>query len=390
MYLTKREEKALNGEYGWTVEIAMKILVKLGDLFGADRLIPVHSAHLSGVSYRTVGDTAPKFIEELVNSGGKVKVHTTLNPSSFDLERPHLMRLPKHKIEAQRRILRLYEELGVTQTLTCTPYYIEKPPEGTHLSWAESSAVVYANSVLGSWTNREGGPSALASAIVGATPNYGMHRPEERMGQITVKVETDLKREEEFGALGIHLGRILGDKIPVIEGLKRPEETSLKHLGAALASSGMTSRFILPEKSEIKPTERISVERRDLEETFESLSKEIEKPDLIFIGCPHCSYPEIKEIAKLVEGRKVRENSHLWICTSRHVRKMADKYVKIIEHSGGKVMCDTCIVVSWIKEMGIESLLTNSAKTAYYAPTMNRVKASLASLRECIDKACEK
>ena len=389
MYLTKEEEKALDGEYGWAVEVAMKILVKLGDLFKADRLIPIHSAHVSGVSYKTLGDAATGFLEELAASGVKVKAPTTLNPMAFDLERPQLMRLTKRRIEAQKRILRIYESLGVKQTLSCTPYYISKPPRSVHLAWAESSAVVYANSVLGSWTNREGGPSALASAIVGATPNYGMHRPGEREGKVVVTVEKDLRSEEEFGVLGIHLGRILGGEIPVVRGLKSPKETCLKQFGAALASSGMVSRFILSQKSSSLPQEKISVGERDLKNSLSDISSEVEKPDLVFIGCPHCSYSEIKEIASLLYGKKVREDTRLWICTSRHVKSKAKEYVEIIEHAGGRVLCDTCIIVSWIEDIGIDTLLTNSAKTAYYAPNMNRVEVSLASLRKCIERACK-
>ncbi|MCD6529514.1 aconitase X catalytic domain-containing protein [Candidatus Bathyarchaeota archaeon] len=389
MYLTKEEEKALDGEYGWAVEVAMKILVKLGDLFKADRLIPIHSAHVSGVSYKTLGDAATGFLEELAASGVKVKAPTTLNPMAFDLERPQLMRLTKRRIEAQKRILRIYESLGVKQTLSCTPYYISKPPRSVHLAWAESSAVVYANSVLGSWTNREGGPSALASAIVGATPNYGMHRPGEREGKVVVTVEKDLRSEEEFGVLGIHLGRILGGEIPVVRGLKSPKETCLKQFGAALASSGMVSRFILSDESTSLPQEKISVGENDLKNSLNGISSEVERPDLIFVGCPHCSYEEIKEIASLLYGKKVREDTRLWICTSRHVKSKAKEYVEIIEHAGGRVLCDTCIIVSWIEDIGIDTLLTNSAKTAYYAPNMNRVEVSLASLRKCIERACK-
>jgi len=389
VYLTKDEERALDGEYGWAIQVAMRILVKLGDLFKADRLIPIHSAHISGVSYKTLGDAATEFLEELAASGVKVKAPATLNPAAFDLERPQLMRLTEHRLNAQKRILRLYEDLGVKQTLSCTPYYISKPPRNVHLSWAESSAVVYANSVLGSWTNREGGPSALASAIIGATPNYGMHRPEEREGKVMVTVDADLRSEEKFGVLGIHLGKVLGDEIPVIQGLKSPKERELKQLGAALASSGMVSRFILSQKSSSLPQEKISVGERDLKNSLSDISSEVEKPDLVFIGCPHCSYSEIKEIASILYGKKVREDVRLWVCTSRHVKRTSKEYVEIIERAGGKVLCDTCIIVSWIEEAGIDSLLTNSAKTAYYAPNMNRVEVSLASLRECVEKACE-
>ena len=389
MYLTTEEEKALSGEYGWAREVAMKILVKLGDLFGADRLIPIQSAHISGVSYKTVGDAATEFIAALAESGGRASTKTTVNPAAFDLDDPYITGATDQRIEAQMRILRLYEKIGVDLTLTCTPYYLKRPSPNTHLAWAESSAVIYANSILNSWTNREGGPSALAASIIGKTPNYGMHRAESRKGEINVVVQADLKGMEEYGALGILLGEIIGDKVPIITGLKNVSEERLKQLCAALGSSGMASRFIVSDTPNRNLKEKITVERKDITETIEKLSGSFDSPDLVFIGCPHCSPSEIIKIAEFIKNRKIKSDTQLWICTSRHIKRAMDSYVKVIEGSGGKVLCDTCIVVSWIRDAGIERMMTNSAKTAYYAPTMNRVEVALKPLRECLEAACK-
>ena len=212
MYLTKQEEKILDGEHGWAYETSMKILVRLGDLFGATRLIPIKSAHVSGVSYKTIGDSVD-FLEALVRAGGKAQAPATLNPSSFDSE--YLVKkIPREYVEGQLRIINLYEKMGFDPILTCTPYYISEPQMGWHLAWSESSAVMYANTVLNSWTNREGGPSALAAALIGKTPNYGMHQAENRQPNILIKVESKPVNETEFGALGIHVGKFLKEKIP--------------------------------------------------------------------------------------------------------------------------------------------------------------------------------
>ena len=224
----------------------MKILVKIGDLFEAEKLIPVQSAHVSGVSYKTLGDAPIEFLEALVDKGAKSKTASTANPSGLDYEGLMEAAVSGNIREKQAKIVELYQRMGIKPVLTCTPYYISKPQQGSHLAWAESSAVIYANSVLGSWTNREGGPSALASALIGKTPDYGMHEPENRKPNIRIKVEADLRNEAEFGALGIHLGKNLVDKVPIIEGLHGSRETDLKQLGAALASSGMTTIFFIP------------------------------------------------------------------------------------------------------------------------------------------------
>jgi len=387
LYLTKEEERVYDGEHGWAYQTAMKILVKVGDLFGATKLIPIESAHISGVSYKTIGDSPIEFLKALVQAGARSNVVATINPAGLDYELLSDMIFSSAIQGKQSLILGLYEKMGVNPVLTCTPYYIRKPRKATHLAWAESSAVIYANSLLGAWTNREGAPSALSAALIGKTPDYGMHRPENRQANIRVKVETELRNEAEFGALGIHLGKILKDKVPVLEGLRNPKEVDLKQMGAAMASSGMTSIFHLcstyPKGSE--KLESLTVERKDLKETFESLSTTHREPDMVFIGCPHCSFNELTQIAKLIKGKKVSEDIRFWACTSRYVREKSADYVKMIEGAGGKVVSDTCAVVTWLKELGVDVLMTNSAKTAYYAPTLNKVEVAFAPMAQCVD-----
>jgi predicted aconitase len=386
MYLTKEEEKTLNGEQGWAYETAMKILVRLGDLFGASHLIPINSAHVSGVSYKTMGDSVD-FLDALVRAGGKVHVPATLNPSSFDPE--YLARkVPREYREGQLRIINLYRKMGFEFTLTCTPYYIREPQRGWHLAWSESSAVMYANTVLGAWTNREGGPSALAAALVGKTPNHGMHQAENRQPNILIKVESSPVNETEFGALGIHVGKFLKEKIPLFTGLSNYTKEDLKQLGAGMATTGMTSMFHYQELPKKEDLETVSVESKDIQSTIENLSTASAVPNLIFIGCPHCSLKEIRKAAEYLKGKKVKTGTELWICTSQHVKEKAKTHVETIEMAGGHVLCDTCPIVAWTKNLGIETVMTNSAKAAYYAPTYNEVDVTLAPLKQCIDTAC--
>jgi predicted aconitase len=387
MQLTREEERMLEGEHGWANQVSMKILVRLGELYGATRLIPIQSAHLSGVSYKHMGDASIDFLQALANGSGKAKTMSTLNPSSFD---PSYLtkRYPQERLKQQSRIIDLYTKMGIKPTLTCTPYYLQTPPQGQHLAWAESSAVIYANSVLGARTNREGSPSALAAALIGKTPNFGIHQAENRQPSVLVNVETRLSNLTEYGALGIHLGKVLKDKVPMFKGSGNPSDDDLKHLGAAMASSGMTALFHHKPQHAKQPLETISIEAKDVKEAKASLCTTQATPDLVFIGCPHCSQKELRSVAKLVEGKKVRKNCELWVCTSRYMREKEKQSVAIIERAGGHVLCDTCVLVTWIKDLGVHMLMTDSAKTAFYAPTLNEVDVTLAPMNRCIMAAC--
>jgi predicted aconitase len=323
----------------------------------------------------------------LANAHAEAKVKATLNPQSLDNEylgKKYGADLRKKQL----KILRQFERMGFAQSLTCTPYYLQKPKQGAHLAWAESSAVVYANSVLGAWTNREGGPSALAAAIIGKTPDYGIHKAENRRPQVLVKLDRRLKNETEFGALGAYLGKILEDRIPAIQGLQGAPKDHLKQLGAALASTGMVNMFHCADETrsttkEAKQT--ITVKADDIRKTIQELSTaSTKKPDLIFIGCPHCSLDEVKQIANLIRGKSVQAGTEFWVCTSNCVKQKAKDYVKRIERNGGHVLEGVCTVVSWTETLGIETIMTNSAKTAHYAPTLSKAETILATKEDCL------
>jgi phosphomecalonate degydratase large subunit len=388
MQLTREEETILNGEQGWANQTCMKILARLGELFGAEKLIPITSAHVSGISYKTLGDAPIEYLKAMADANAKVKVKTTLNPQSLDSE--YLIRkVPVELRNKQLDILKQFDKMGLTESLTCTPYYLGKLKRGLHLAWAESSAVVYANSVLGAWTNREGGPSALAAAVIGKTPDYGIHRPENRQPDCIVNVKTDLRDETQYGVLGIHLGKLLRDKIPIIQGLQKHND-QLKQLSAAIATTGMTNMFKTGSTTQRRKMETVEIEGNDLKRTLEELNTASnKKPDLIFIGCPHCSCEEMEKTAKLVKGKKVKPGIEFWVCTSCHVKREATGAVRQIEKSGGHVLAGVCTVVSWTEKLGIKTIMTNSAKTAYYAPTLSKAEATLAPIKECLKTALQ-
>jgi len=385
----------LDGEAGPGLQLAMRILVKLGDLFGAEKLIPVASAHVSGISYKTAGDAALEFLRELREMGARASVMATMNPCGFDERLKKLLELPEEVVEAQEELLSLYEAIGLRRTLTCVPYYELRPESSSHLAWAESSAVVYANSVIGACTNREGGPSALAAAIAGRTPDYGLHRPENRMPGLRIKVDFEPDSELELWALGFLIGELSGGAVPLLEGLKEPPDWELKGLGAAMASGGMVAMFCLSGQSPGavsgggEPLEVIPVGKGDVRDVIERLSSSGE-PDLVFVGCPHCSPEELELLAALLRGRRVRPDRPFLVCTSRYLRDAHPSLVSAIEASGALVIADTCMVVSWVERLGVDVVATNSPKAAYYLPGLSGVEVRLADLRECVELACSR
>jgi predicted aconitase len=393
MELTREEERILSGEEGEARQRAMRLLVALGKVFGAERMVRVRSAQISGVSYRTIGDAGLEFLEDFAKAGAKASIRATLNPCGMDLRRWRRMGIPPDFAEKQLRIAKAFARMGIEPTWTCTPYYASNRPRyGQSLAWAESSAVAFANSVLGARTNREGGPAALASAVVGRTPLYGLHLDSEREPTHLVEVRSKPSDDLEYNLLGYFLGRSLGSGVPLLSGLGKPGPDDLKYMGASAAASGGIALFhidgVTPEakrkRFDEKGLERLEVDGRGLDAIKDGLSSSRDF-DWVLLGCPHLSLAELGAIAQAIRGKRLKKR--LLCFTSRAVRAEAYKrgYIRAIERAGGLVACDTCMVVSPLEAMGIDGAYTNSCKAAHYMPSLSGAEAALRSLRGCID-----
>ena len=378
MYLTKKEQQMCDGEYGETIRKSMDILVALGDIYGASKLVDITSAQVSGVSYKTIGEAGLEYLQDLASEGDiKAAVNASLNPPGTDLDNWQELGFPRDFAVKQNQIVDAYGDLGIAKTCTCTPYLVGNVPRfRDHVSWSESSAVAYVNSVIGARTNREGGPAALAAAIVGKTPLYGYHLPRNRKSELIVDVECELSGAD-YGALGYEVGAFVCDGVPYFKFHNTPSNNDLKSLGAALASSGsvalyhvedVTPEYDLNNVSEIDMT--MIITESQISDTREFLTTTDKDIDLVCLGCPHASLEEIKEVASIVRGKTIKNK--LWICTSVGVKATADRmgYTDIIEAAGGNVVCDTCMVVAPIEDMGFEVIGVNSAKAANYVPSM--------------------
>ena len=367
-----------NGEQGEAVRQSMEILAALGKIYGAADMVPVTSVQVAGVSYKTIGDAGLEYLQDMVQKGAKVKVPTFLNPAGMDREQWEALRVPPAFAKKQLEILDTFAEMGIGMTCTCTPYLVGiRPKQSEHIAWSESSAISFANSVLGARTNREGGPSALAAAICGFTPNYGLHLDENRVANLLVKVETELKGTSDFGAMGAYIGEAAKGKTPAFVGVKAASEDRLKSLGASMAAWGSVAIYnmqgITPEWNVVDGAEEITFGARELAETREKMSGD-GKPDIVAIGCPHASLSEIEEVAVKVRGKKLA--TKLWVCTARKTKEAADKagFTQAIEQAGGNVVADTCMVVCPLEEMGIKHAACNSGKAAKYLTNMFKRK----------------
>lgn len=386
--LTKEEQKMFDGEKGEAARQSMEILVALGKIYDAKKMIPITSAQIAGVSYKTIGDAGLEYLQHMVQGDAKVQIPSFLNPAGMDREQWKEMKIPETFAKKQIQVLDAYSKMGITMTCTCTPYLVGlRPRKGEHIAWSESSAVSFANSVLGAKTNREGGPSALAAAICGVTPEYGFHLDENRISNFVIEVEADLKYSSDFGAMGNHLGSIVKNSNPAFIGIKKAGEDKLKSLGAAMAATGSVGLFFVkgstPEFNISEKPEKITFTQKELEDTKEKLTSK-EKPDLITIGCPHASIEEIKEVAELVKGKKL--DCELWVCTARPTKLIAESlgYTKIIENAGGRIVADTCMVVCPLEEMGHRITGCNSGKAAKYLSSLCKQKVVFGSLGDIV------
>lgn len=387
----------LDGEFGRATRKAMEILVALGTIYDAERMLPVTSVQVSGVSYDNLGEAGLRFLADMADGGGKVRVLTTLNPAGMDVENWRALGIDEAFAANQMRVLEAFARMGVITTCSCTPYLCGNLPHfGEHVAWAESSAVCYANSVLGARTNREGGPGALAAALTGRTAAYGYHLVENRTPTLTVEVQARLAGNADLGALGRVVGERMqaggGRPVPYLRGVERASLENLKSFCASIATYGGVALFhvegITPEAAQVAPAgETIAVVQADLDAALESLNTAApEEIDFVSLGCPHLSIAEIARVAALLEGRTVRKE--FWITTARPTKQIADMmgYTRTIEASGAKFAVDTCCVVAPIRGR-FTALATDSAKACYYASARHGLKTSIGSLDEVVEEA---
>jgi predicted aconitase len=399
LQLTAEEEAMLAGEMGIAAQGAMEIVTALANIYGASHLVPVRSVQVAGVSYKNLGQAGLEFLCGWAEQGARVAVPTTLNPAGMDLDQWQELGFSAQFAQNQLKVVQAYQAMGIQPLCTCTPYLAGNIPSmGDHVAWAESSAVTYANSVLGARTNREGGPSALAAAITGRTAAYGLHLSESRLASHLVDVRCPLRTQSDWGALGYIVGQRVRNGIPYFvldSGIDNGDQVRLldclKSLGAAMAASGAVALYhvesLTPEakQSDMLAPGAPRIEIDSLQQGYRALNARSRRVDLVSIGCPHASAQELEAVVDLLHGRQV--TVPLWITTSRETYNRARSLVKAVRAAGGRVVCDTCMVVAPVEELGYRSMATNSAKMAFYTPSHSGLQVHFGTLAQCIDAA---
>jgi predicted aconitase len=405
--LTGGDQAMLNGDRGPAPQLAMSIVVRMADVYGADALMDISQAHVDSTIY--LGDATLEFAERLASLGAKVAVPTSLNVSGVDeCGWKDWAVLPEWAAKAARQML-AYERMGAVPTWTCAPYQTHmRPVFGQQIAWGESNAIAFANSVIGARTERYPDLLDICCAITGRVPAIGLHLTEHRAGEMLLRlsgVPPALQQDDQFFAVLGHLvGKLAGDLIPVIDGIVvTPVEDHLKAFSAAAASSGRVALFhmvgITPEAPTLDAAFQGRASGRPIDITpvdlraarAELTTADGRELDMVILGSPHFSLAEFSKLAPLVEGFRAHPRVRFLITSSRLMKEHAagTGVLAPIVAFGAEITLDTCILASPMLPPEIKTLMTNSAKYAYYAPSLLNTRVTFGSLADCVRSAIE-
>ena len=397
----------LNGDRGPAPALTMSILVRMADVYGATELMDISQAHIDSTIY--LGDATLEFAERLASLGAKVAVPTSLNVSGVDeCGWKDWAVKPEWAAKAARQML-AYERMGAVPTWTCAPYQTHmRPVFGQQIAWGESNAISFANSVIGARTERYPDLLDICCAITGRVPAVGLHLTANRRGQLLLRltgVPAALQQDDQFFAVLGHLvGKLADDLIPVIEGvIVSPPEDQFKAFAAAAASSGRVALFHMVGVTPEAPTLDAAFQRRAPQSTCEVSVSDLREArrelttadgtelDIVILGSPHFSVAEFARLAPLVAGKRAHPRVKFLVTSSRLMRERAHEtgVLDPVLSFGAQITLDTCILASPMLPPEIKTLMTNSAKYAYYAPSLLNTRVTFGSLADCVRSAIE-
>ena len=403
--LSEPDSSKLAGESGRAVQVAMSIMVRMARIQGASHLLSIVSSHIDSALY--IGQSTLDYAENLVDLGAKVSVPTTLNVAGVDHQNWDRWAVPPEWAHKARRQMLAYRAMGCKPTWTCAPYQTEERPSyGDQIAWGESSAIVFANSVLGARSERYPDLLDICAAITGRVPAIGLHLAENRVGQVLVRLKSIsvelLGSDEFYPVLGHHIGKLVGSRVAVFDAIDAtPSEDQFKALGAAMASSGAAALFhwvgVTPEATTLQdtfgakdPETVIEVSMSDLVQARNELSSSPSNElDMVVLGSPHFSLNELKALVPLIKGRSCDSDLRFLITTGRGVRLLAEEMGLIEELTafGAEVTVDTCILTTPMLPPETRTIMTNSAKYAYYTPGLLSREVVFGSTEECVESA---
>jgi predicted aconitase len=374
LQLTKDEAEALDGKHGEALASAYRILAAIGEATEAEKLVPIKWAHVSGVNHNTIGEAGLKFLEAFAKEA-KTVVRTTINPMGYDRNKPG--NISRDFQEKQAGIVAAYEKIGVLPSFTCTPYEVfEIPERGSAVSFAESNAAVFANSMMGLRTNKESALSALASAVTGKAPLSDL-RANASEPKIGVAAEFEFSSELDFGLLGYFAGKSVKESSVSLTGISAPSTVEAKALSGGMGTSGTCGMFTISDSAE----EKISFGKEEAQEIRDELST-ADDGDIITLGSPQFGMGELQYLAKLVEGKKFTKRCMIFCSRAIHAQATKIGLTGSLEKSGAEFMCDSCACLTpYVTRQEFDSVVANSVKGAYYLNNSNKVKVALKDIK---------
>jgi predicted aconitase len=403
--LTEEDRAQLAGERGEANRLAMSVIVRMANVSGADSLMDIVGAHIDSTVFQ--GDATMEFAERLAACGAKVAVPSSLNVSGVDEHGWRDWATPPEWAQKAHRQMIAYQSMGTEATWTCAPYQTAfRPKFGQQIAWGESNAIAFANSVIGARSERYPDLMDVCAAITGRVPAIGLHLTENRAGHVLfrlVDVPRQIQEDDSFyPVLGHLIGRVAQERIPVVEGIEViPAEDQLKALCAAVASSGAVALMhlvgITPEAPTTEaafqnkqPQQTVTVTMDDLRQARRELTtSDGEKLDMVVLGSPHFSLAEFKKLAPLLVGKRRNPDVQFLVTSSRLMNNLAEQagYIEPLREFGGKITVDTCILTTPMLHPEIKTLMTNSAKYAYYSPGLLSTQVMFGRLEDCVQSA---
>jgi hypothetical protein len=405
MHLNETEKGMLAGKSGNPCRLAMNILCELGELYGAEKMIPVSQVHIDMTLYMVPAGV--EFAEKMAGWGGTFAVPTQLNPASIDLLHHEKMRVPDDLLENSRRLERAYLKMGAIPTWTCAPYQQGLIPSfGEQIAWGESNAVAFVNSVIGARTQRYADLTDVCAAIAGRVPELGLHRTDNRKADMLLSIKNipaqAFNDSRLYPLLGFVFGEIAADRVAAIDGIPATVSTdNLKSFSAAAASSGAVGLFhiigVTPEAPDIKTCFRNDVPGNTVDITREMIDSAQARlnqgscavPDLVALGCPHYSIDEFKALESYLGARKISGNIEFWVFTSRRTYKQIESMnlLKTLERCGVKVFTDGCALQYPQARWDFTCAMSDSAKYANYCFSQTGLNVIFSGTRDCVETA---
>ena len=402
--LTAHDRALLDGSQGKAAQVAMQIVLRMAHIQGAKYLVDITQAHIDGCIY--TGPASLRFAQQLVAWGAKVRVPTTLNSISVDQRRWRELGIDPALGVPASALGDAYIAMGAQLSFTCAPYLLDSAPKaGEQIVWAESNAVVYANSVLGARTLKYPDYLDICIALTGRAPLIGCHLEDQRKARLHIEVPPLSNLDDSFyPLLGYHIGALAGSRIPLVSGLQQqhPDLDDLKAFGAAFATTsaaalfhiaGVTPEALDPTRVIDGPLPVLKLSLEELRLSWQELNSARDaRVDVVSLGNPHFSLSEFARLASLCQGRHRHPDVVLAITCGRTVLEQARAagHIAVIEAFGAVIISDTCwcMLGEPVIPPAARNLMTNSGKYAHYAPGLVGRKVHFASLAECVDAAC--